>query len=446
MRNFLIVLLVGGLAFLGYEFVRRNQGGSAANEREQQVPENPASDHTEKRVESAEKERRENAEKAPDPDSRVTLVGDAEPPAKTSGAGRPWVDALERQDFSDLELGADKREQLVLGSAGRFAFEVARARASSEALSKGDRAKLAEAAVAMRRTAGSAGTDALFASALQALSRAGKLDAAILALGGGNRFAAAPEATAAQADFLAAIGNVAPEQAVVALSRYVDALTRGRVGNVWRERFGLLRESYGALQKRLGRTVLRRGGSWRSRFHKVGRGDSLDRIANRFERELRIPMSAGLLQVVNQIRNPRRLRIGMRLRIPTDRIRVVIDKSTYSMKVFLGEVMIRLYEVGLGKEDCTPEAELAVAEKQYKPTWTHPDTGEQIPHGDPRHLIGDYFVALSHPDHDGYGLHGTADQESIGTDSSMGCVRMRADDMKAVFSYLPRRAKVLIRR
>ena len=118
------------------------------------------------------------------------------------------------------------------------------------------------------------------------------------------------------------------------------------------------------------------------------------RIANDFERQRGLPMSAGLLRRINGIENPRRLRAGVRIRIPTERLHVVVEKSTWSMKVFLGDVIIRLYDVGLGRNGCTPAVEFTVQEKQRNPSWTNPETGELIAAGDPRNLVGDYFTEI----------------------------------------------------
>ena len=44
----------------------------------------------------------------------------------------------------------------------------------------------------------------------------------------------------------------------------------------------------------------------------------------------------------------------------------------------------------------------------------------------------------------GYGIHGTWKPESIGTQCSNGCIRMRNDDVNELFTILPYHTKVTI--
>ena len=39
-------------------------------------------------------------------------------------------------------------------------------------------------------------------------------------------------------------------------------------------------------------------------------------------------------------------------------------------------------------------------------------------------------------DFSGYGIHGTIEPESIGRQSSMGCIRMRPEDVEVVYEVL----------
>lgn len=429
MRNLLIVLLVCGVAFLGYQFLRR--GGSA--------PDRP--------VRAAGRQAAGGATVAP---AKVVhappvVLDDAGPMRLAAGDGTEdgarWREALRQRDFRGIEFDPGARERHALGSPARFALEVAAALAGE---APGDVPALRQAAEALRKSGGG-DTAVLLADGWRVLTEAGRPAAAVAAVAGSNEFLAAPGAALGQEAFLAAADHLPPERRALVLSAYVDALTRGRTP-IWGRAYPLLSAAYGALQEVLSMVVFNREGSWRSCFREVRSGDSLARIANSVERELRIPMSAGLLQRVNGIRHPKRLRAGTRLRIPTEEIRVVVEKSTYSMKVLLGDVLIRLYRVGLGENDCTPEDRFVVSEKQRNPAWTDPRTGELIPAGDPRNLVGEYFVKLDHPVHQGYGLHGTEDPTSIGRDASMGCIRLKKTDMAGLFAYLPRRTQVLVRR
>ena len=60
---------------------------------------------------------------------------------------------------------------------------------------------------------------------------------------------------------------------------------------------------------------------------------------------------------------------------------------------------------------------------------------------DPANPIGEHWIGLA-PDEerirglDGYGIHGTIDLDSIGRQASMGCVRMRPDDVELIYGVL----------
>jgi lipoprotein-anchoring transpeptidase ErfK/SrfK len=61
--------------------------------------------------------------------------------------------------------------------------------------------------------------------------------------------------------------------------------------------------------------------------------------------------------------------------------------------------------------------------------------------GDPKNPIGKYWLALEGADDrtrglSGYGIHGTIEPDSIGKQASMGCVRLRDDDIALVYQLL----------
>ena len=100
------------------------------------------------------------------------------------------------------------------------------------------------------------------------------------------------------------------------------------------------------------------------------------------------------------------------------------------MAVYVGDTIVRLYWVGHGKDDCTPETTFVVLEKQEKPDWYGP--GRLVPYGHPDNVLGDYFVKFRHESFTGFGAHGTSEPETIGTQSSAGCIRMADADIEVV--------------
>ena len=131
-------------------------------------------------------------------------------------------------------------------------------------------------------------------------------------------------------------------------------------------------------------------------------------------------------------------------RIPVDPFVTVVEKRSFTLKVFLGDALIMLCQVGLGESGKTPATAFTVAEKLEKPNWNRPD-GQLIPYGHPENVLGDYFVKFKHPKYQGFGIHGTTDTGSIGKERSMGCIRLLPDDLARYFRIVPRGSQVIVR-
>ena len=104
---------------------------------------------------------------------------------------------------------------------------------------------------------------------------------------------------------------------------------------------------------------------------------------------------------------------------------------------------VKSYTVGLGQFDSTPTGRFRVrkGQKIVNPTWTNPRTGEFYPADDPENPIGEYWLGLEGLDatnkgERGFGIHGTIEPESIGTDSSMGCVRLRDGEIDTIYALM----------
>ncbi|MBI3548627.1 MAG: L,D-transpeptidase [Elusimicrobia bacterium] len=101
-------------------------------------------------------------------------------------------------------------------------------------------------------------------------------------------------------------------------------------------------------------------------------------------------------------------------------------------------------------EFVTPRGEFRVVWKDANPVWTKPDWAfvEQKqpvpPPDDPGRKVpgelGAYVLSLG----DGYLIHGTKDEKSLGRPVSHGCVRLGAADLQKVFETVPIGTKVYI--
>lgn len=184
----------------------------------------------------------------------------------------------------------------------------------------------------------------------------------------------------------------------------------------------------------------------------VGSGDSLSRIAGR--RELATHWK--LIQRVNGLSDPTKIRLDQKLKLVRGPFHAVVDKSNFRMDVWHGPpsdpsrwVYIRSFDVGLGEGGGTPTGSFVVsANKLENPGWVNPRDGrERYEPNDPKNPIGEFWLGLdgvgASEGVSGYGIHGTIDPGSVGANMSMGCVRLRDEDIALVFELLAERVSVV---
>ena len=173
----------------------------------------------------------------------------------------------------------------------------------------------------------------------------------------------------------------------------------------------------------------------------VQRGEYLSNIAPKYG----VPY-----QFVERINNTpaERLQAGKPIKMIKGPFHVMVSKSNYRMDIYLEDsdgqpIYVRSFPVGLGKSDSTPQGEFIVepGRKVKNPDWRNPRTGEYYTRDDPKNPIGEHWVALKGNEpatesYTGYGIHGTVDPHSIGQQASMGCIRMRDDDVALVYDML----------
>ncbi len=178
--------------------------------------------------------------------------------------------------------------------------------------------------------------------------------------------------------------------------------------------------------------------------HVVRPGERLSIIAAR-ER-----VTFEFLAELNSLDNPNLLPVGARIKIVHGPFHAVIHKSAHRMDVYLDDVVVRSYRVGLGADDGTPPGEWMVGNKLKNPDWTDPSTGRYYAADDPENPIGDHWIALECVSGDclgrrGFGIHGTIDPQSIGANISMGCVRLTTEDIAAVYDlFVPKDSRIEI--
>jgi lipoprotein-anchoring transpeptidase ErfK/SrfK len=128
---------------------------------------------------------------------------------------------------------------------------------------------------------------------------------------------------------------------------------------------------------------------------------------------------------------------------------VTVDRDGYRLRVFRRLRIWKRYgiAVGMAGRD-TPRGLYRVTNKAVNPAWTKPhsdwvapeERGEVVPGGHPENPLKARWLGIV----DGVGIHGTAEEWSIGTRASHGCIRMRVADVIDLYPRVPVGTPVLI--
>lgn len=120
----------------------------------------------------------------------------------------------------------------------------------------------------------------------------------------------------------------------------------------------------------------------------------------------------------------------------TEVLKLELHLSARQLYVYRGETLIANYSVAVGREGWnTPTGEFVVFQKQIDPAWEHPFTGEVVPPG-PDNPLGTRWIGFWSDGENSIGFHGTPDESVIGTAVSHGCVRMRNEDVLALYEQV----------
>jgi LysM repeat protein len=173
-------------------------------------------------------------------------------------------------------------------------------------------------------------------------------------------------------------------------------------------------------------------------IYTIQKGDRLIHIARKFG----VPPEA--LMMINGIGAPERIRENQRIKVPEGPFHAKIYKSDFRMDVYLQDLFVRSYRVGLGADQGTPTGVWRVKNRLPNPTYfpsaSAPDK-RIIPPDDPMNPLGERWIGLEGVEgeavgHEGYGIHGTIEPDSIGRAVSLGCIRMHNEDVAVVYSLL----------
>jgi L,D-transpeptidase catalytic domain len=128
---------------------------------------------------------------------------------------------------------------------------------------------------------------------------------------------------------------------------------------------------------------------------------------------------------------------------------LTIDKGRFRLRLFKNLRHSKTFgiAVGMGGYE-TPPGLYSIQSKQVNPPWHAPNrpwagalAGQTIPGGAPNNPLKARWLGIA----GGVGIHGTAEEWSIGTKASHGCIRMRVRDVLRLYPRVPVGSPVLIR-
>jgi hypothetical protein len=178
-------------------------------------------------------------------------------------------------------------------------------------------------------------------------------------------------------------------------------------------------------------------------IYTVKSGDRMAAIGNSHQ----IPFE--FLLPLNRMTDARKLRYGQVLKVINGPFHAVVSKSKFTLDVYLGSpggadsTYITTFRVGLGTENSTPTGTWAIKNKVPGPAYFPPEghPGPVLAPGDPKNPLGAFWMGLEGTDGQAvgqrsYGIHGTIDPDSIGKQSSMGCIRLKNEDIEVLYKMM----------
>jgi len=165
--------------------------------------------------------------------------------------------------------------------------------------------------------------------------------------------------------------------------------------------------------------------SGKTQIYEVKRGDTLEKIAKKFN------TTVDLIKKSNNLKS-NLIRVNQRLRIWTQGFSCVVDKSQNILILKSNEEVMKTYVVSTGKNNSTPVGTFKIVNKLVDPVWFK--TGAIVLPESPENILGSRWLGF---DLAGYGIHGNTQSEMIGKQITQGCIRMIEKDVQEIYDLLP---------
>ncbi|MFP5362817.1 MAG: L,D-transpeptidase family protein [Thermoleophilia bacterium] len=127
---------------------------------------------------------------------------------------------------------------------------------------------------------------------------------------------------------------------------------------------------------------------------------------------------------------------------------IAIDRDAKRLRLYKNLELEHKYRIAVGKAGHeTTAGRYEIQSKQVDPAWHAPDSdwagelaGQTIAPGDPRNPLEARWMGF----HDGQGIHGTSDIDSLGETASHGCIRMAVPDVEELYDKVEKGTPVFV--
>lgn len=124
--------------------------------------------------------------------------------------------------------------------------------------------------------------------------------------------------------------------------------------------------------------------------------------------------------------------------------RLVVDLSDRKVSIYRSQKLQASYPVAIGQAGWeTPTGTFEITQMQTNPVWQHPITDQLITAG-PDSPLGLRWIGFWSDGYNQIGFHGTNQEELIGQAVSHGCVRMRNEDIVALYQQVAEGTPVIV--
>lgn len=129
--------------------------------------------------------------------------------------------------------------------------------------------------------------------------------------------------------------------------------------------------------------------------------------------------------------------LGTATRFLPEQLKLILKLRERRVYLYKDEEVAASYPVAVGKRGWeTPTGTFKILHKVKNPVWENPFNGYVIPAG-ANNPLGDRLIVFAPMGKEGYvGFHGTTNESLIGQAVSHGCVRMKNNDIRALFEQV----------